>query len=148
MDGSNITTEVFLVAVEDIPAVWPEIAHLLLPACSLTNDRVTLDSVKQSLMEGDKRLFLAVQAGKPIAAATVLVGEHDNGKWLYICQMGGRNPVEWLHTGVVLIQDFAKIHDCRGVLINNARAEWERVLDPLGFAKTGIRLEWSSGDAR
>ena len=149
MDGSaNLTTEVFLVAVEDVPAVWPEIASLVEPACLLTRERVSLDSVKKSLLEGDKRLFVAVRAGAVIAAVTVLVGEHDNGKWAYICQLGGRSPIEWLHTGVVLIQEFAKLHNCRGVLINNAREEWERVLGSLGFAKTGIRLEWSLGDAR
>jgi hypothetical protein len=146
MDVSQtLPVEVLLVAVEDIPAIWPDIAPLLAPACLLTNERVTVEAVHQSLLAGDKRLFVAVEGGAPIAAVTVLIGVDG---WAYIGQLGGRDPSRWLHTGIVLISQFAKLHNCRGVLINNAREEWARVLAPLGYAKTGIRLEKDFGDAR
>lgn len=146
MDGSQtLPVEVFLVAVEDIPAIWPQIAPLLAPACLRTNERVSLEAVHTALLSGDKRLFVAVENGEPVAACTVLIGADG---WGYIGQLGGREPTRWLHTGIVLIDQFVKLHNCRGVLINNARPEWERVLAPLGYAKTGIRLEKDFGDAR
>lgn len=128
---------IWLVPTAQVDQVWPDVEALLRPVTDLPACRYTLAGVHRALGCGDKQLFVAIEQGTIVAAATTKIMSYDAGDWLCIVLCGGRGFEEWGEEGIEAIEEWARRCDCRGVEIFG-RAGWAPA---LGYERTASLVQ-------
>lgn len=130
-------SELFLVPVDKILVVMPDVGPMLQPAIDLSDGRWDLWSVVAHLLNGHMALWISVNEGKPEAAMVTRVVDYPKLRVLSLPFLGGKAMENWMHFEPQIMA-YGKSLGC-AEMEGYARAGFKRVLNDWFFGWTFIR---------
>ena len=129
------------IAPEDLPAVWPQVSHLVQQALEYDPDNTSIETVTQRLLDGRYLLILMLDDLKLLAALTVeLVTTNKGLKTCNIVTAGGIQADQWTDPFLDELELLAKEQGAAKLTLMG-RPGWARRLRGRGFKTTHIKLE-------
>lgn len=84
------------VRIEQVHLIWPVVKGMLQKALDYTDGELTLNDIYNTLMTGERALWVVFKDNEPIACVTTRIDQHKSG--LKICVIdfaGGHSFKEW-----------------------------------------------------
>lgn len=125
---------------EEVKALWPTVAPLLLPAVGYSGGRINMASVFDWLADRRYLLWLAYSDGVIGAAFVTREAHYPCRKMLTIDICGGSEMQSWVNSADATFRAYAKAAGLDGVEIYG-RAGWVRALKPLGWTGGTVLVE-------
>lgn len=130
-------SDLYLIPVDKILAVMPDVQPMLQPAIDLSDGRWDLWSVIGGLLSGQMQLWVSLNDGKPEAAMVTRVVDYPKLRVLSLPFLGGSGMRNWLKFEPQIMA-FAKAHGCKE-MEGYARLGFKRVLKGWIFSWSFMR---------
>jgi len=134
-DPVSEEVQVTIVPPIHIQMFWEQVEPLLHPAVERSNGRWTTDFVYQSLMAGQKNLWVVFEESNGISCIAITsVMTYPGKKMLSIDFLGGNGINKWSFKLLEVLNNFAKDAGCGGIEAT-ARFGFWKWLENDGFDK-------------
>jgi hypothetical protein len=127
---------------EDLEAVWPMVAGLLVEVCTRSRGKESLVELRAALGAGAKQLWAWFRDGGqgPVQALAVTdVAIYPGTKICRISICVGDARREWLAAGLAAIEAWARLQGCDAVE-PFCRPGWKRELQDLGYRERHVLM--------
>ena len=130
-----------------IELIWDRVVPQLEKPIALAHGEVTIESIKERLLEGDVLLITVSRGTEIIAVNTVEVRISESGlRSLFIPLIGGTEMDEWMDRFLRIVKALAKDYNCTELRGLAARKGWMRKLEPLGWSEVSTIIKCDVGD--
>lgn len=125
---------------EDLPAVWPQVSHLIKDALEHDPKQTPISDIATGLESGQYLLILMLDDLKLLAALTVELVTTNKGKTCNIITAGGEQADQWENPFLDALEVLAKEQGATKLTLIG-RPGWSKRLRGRGFKVTHTRLE-------
>ncbi len=136
-----------IVAVPFVEIIWDEVAPHVKRVVDVSNGELTLEGVKQSLLDG-KALLVTISVGSRIVAVnTFELRILSSGvRTLYIPITGGSELFAWKDDILALAIKVAKLFQCTEIRGVSVRDGWMDILSPMGWKPVHQVIKYDVGE--
>lgn len=139
----NIQITVVPTAVLDV--VWPAAKEILKKAVDASYGVYDVESIYQSLLNGEFALWLVMDNGTPIAALTTRICAYPQGRGLAMDWLAGERMREWLPMVQNIMERYAHDNGCTHLECYGRKA-WGRWLQKYGWKPSYIAYKMELTD--
>jgi len=132
----KITHTIAIVPLNNVGTLWNDIETFLGPAIARSRNRWDMESVRESLLNEERHLWVAFDENKKIdGIATTEFVMYPRRKMLSIEYLGGKNMNEWGWDLLERLNDWAKDNKCDGIEAMARHGFW-KWLEQDGFERS------------
>jgi hypothetical protein len=117
----------------------PVLGGWLALACAESRGRFEPEDVISAARKGEFQIWVVADAEKVRALIVTRILTYPRTRVGEVLAVVGEGVHEWVHH-IAILEAWAKANGC-SALVPIARPGWEKVLKPLGYAKTHVFLE-------
>lgn len=129
-----------IVPKDAISDLWPTVEPLLAPAIARSGERMSMETVRETLAGDTHLLWIVVDGDEVLAACVTRTAVYPLKKMLVVESLGGRQMKRWVNDLNETLKRYAKDTGHQGLELYG-RPGWVKALDPYGWKHAMVVCE-------
>lgn len=140
--GTN-SADIFVVATEDLPSLWPQIAYVIETTPGGIGDTYTLDELYWLALSDDNvRIWIGLDNGTIDLVGVTEFERHVKKTSLHITGLSGTNMHKYFPSKLAKLEQYACMYEVDDVVFTTRKA-FKRLMKPYGYTQDRVTLSKS-----